>query len=350
VARAARAAADAPRVYPDPRGETELRTEIAACLAVARGFACTPSQIFITSGFASALAFAVRTLQLSGSSCWTEEPGYPIARRVLVESGIEPVAVTVDAEGLGVSEGIATAPHASMAIVTAGQQAPLGATLSPQRRHALLEWASRSGAWIVEDDYLSELQLRGRAEPALASLDRDGRVLHIGTFSKTISPSLRLGFLVVPPALVPRFTRVVATTALAPAPLIQHAVGEFLRDGHYLRHLRRMKRLYALRRDALAAGLDALSIQHVAAGLAVLLRLPPGLSDVEVARAAHAQGLAPTALSLWYAQPRPEHGGLLLGVTNLREEEVAESCARLRDVISQLEFKLAASPSSRPPA
>ena len=132
---------------------------------------------------------------------WIEDPGFPLTRTALGLAGMTVTAVPVDAEGLDVAAGVRTAAGAALAVVTPGQQAPLGMTMSLPRRLALLAWARRNGAWIIEDDYLSELQLKGRAAPALASLDHGGRVLHIGSFSKTISPALRLGFLVVPPEL-----------------------------------------------------------------------------------------------------------------------------------------------------
>ena len=156
---------------------------------------------------------------------------------------------------LDVAAGQCLAPDAALVLLTPGQQSPTGVTLSLARRLALLDWARRTGGWIIEDDYLGELQLKGRAAPALASLDQAGRVLHIGTFSKTITPGLRLGFLVVPPALAECFGTVAACLSPAPAPVIQRAVADFIAEGHFLRHLRRMKRLYAARRDALLAAL-----------------------------------------------------------------------------------------------
>ena len=335
LARAARTAASAPPAYPDARGEPVLRTAIAAYLAVARGLACSPAQIYVTGGLAASMALAVRTLKLTGEA-WTEEPGYPITRRLLVALGLAPVPVPVDPEGIDVAAGIAGAPQAALAVVTPGQQAPLGVALSPARRRALLDWAAHTGGWIVEDDYLSELQLQGRAAPALGAHDPAARVLHIGTFSKTISPALRLGFLVVPADQVARFDAAVALLGAAPAPLLQHAVAEFLQGGHQLRHLRRMKRLYAQRRDALAACLQAEALTHRAAGLALLLRLPPGLSDLDVAREARALGLAPVPLSLWYAKPGPEHMGLLLGVTNVHEDQAAAHWAALQALIGRM--------------
>ena len=201
LTREARRAAAAPVSYPDPRGDPDLRKEIAAYLGIARGIRCTPSQVLVTAGFSGALGLAVRGLQLEGKTAWMEDPGFPLTRTALGLAGMTVAAVPVDAEGLDVAAGIRSAAGAALAVVTPGQQAPLGMTMSLPRRLALLAWARRSDAWIIEDDYLSELQLKGRAAPALASLDHGGRVLHIGSFSKTISPALRLGFLVVPPEL-----------------------------------------------------------------------------------------------------------------------------------------------------
>lgn len=243
--------------------------------------------------------------------------------------------VPVDAEGLDVVAAIRYAPEAALAIVTPGQQAPLGMTMSLPRRLALLAWARKSGAWIIEDDYLSELQLKGRAAPALASLDHGGRLLHIGSFSKTISPALRLGFLVVPTDLARRFGDLAACLAPAPNAAVQRAVADFLREGHYLRHLRRMKRHYATRREALLRCLkelasDALTVEATA-GLAVVTLLPQSASDVDVALRALPFGLAPAPLSPWYAQS-PARQGLLLGVTNLNERRLPADCRRLSDL------------------
>ncbi|WP_226912808.1 aminotransferase-like domain-containing protein, partial [Halomonas sp. 3D7M] len=184
--------------YPDPRGESQLRKEIAAYLAVSRGLLCSAEQIIITNGYAGALGLALHLLRLDSQRVWVENPGYPLTRHALSLAGYTSVPVPVDDQGMCVEQGIALAADARLAIVTPGQQAPLGMQLSLNRRQALLIWARENAGWIIEDDYLSELQLSGQATPALASLDRDGRVIHIGTFSKTISPRLRLGFMVVP--------------------------------------------------------------------------------------------------------------------------------------------------------
>lgn len=185
--------------------------------------------------------------------------------------------------------------------------------MSLDRRLGLLEWASNAGAWVIEDDYLSELQLTGRAAPALASLDRGGRVIHIGSFSKTISPAIRLGFVVAPADLVRRFSEMAACLAPAPGPAIQVATAEFMQEGHYIRHLRRTKRAYAARQEALLdylrsrVGVD----RAEATGLAVLLRLPEDVSDVAAARAAFSFGMSPSPLSAWYVSSDDAASGLL---------------------------------------
>ncbi len=330
MARAARAAAAAPVGYPDPRGLPALRREIAGYLALARGIACSPAQIVVTAGFGGALNLAIRTLKLEGGSAWFEDPGFPLTRIALELTGIAPHPVPVDEEGLDVMAGLRSMPDAGLAVVTAGQQAPTGVTLSLARRLALLDWAQRSGGWIIEDDYLGELQLKGRAAPALASLDRAGRVLHIGTFSKTITPGLRLGFLVVPAGLAEQFGTAAACLAPAPAAVIQRAVADFMAEGHFLRHLRRMKRLYTARRDALVAALRQAAPAGCVVrpgGLAVMLDLPDGTDDIDIARRAVLRGLAPVPLSPWRKiVPKP---GLLLGVTNVPVERAGALCERL---------------------
>jgi GntR family transcriptional regulator/MocR family aminotransferase len=335
LARETRRAAAAPVTYPDPRGDPELRKEIAAYLGLARGIRCSPSQVLVTGGFSGALGLAIRGLQLGRMRAWIEDPGFPLTRTALGLAGVPVTAVPVDAEGLDIAAAVRTAPGARLAVVTPGQQAPLGMTMSLERRFALLAWARRTDAWIIEDDYLSELQLKGRAAPALASLDHGGRVLHIGSFSKTISPALRLGFIVVPPELGRRFGEVAACLAPAPAAAVQRAVAELLREGHYLRHLRRMKRLYAARRETLLRCLGEMergSIKvQATAGLAVVILLPKSTSDVDIALRALPLGLAPAPLSAWYMQPLQQQG-LLLGVTNLNERRLRADCRRLLEL------------------
>src|ERR1700743_861753 len=307
LAREPRRAAAGPVTYPDPRGDPELRKEIVSYLGLARGIRCNSSQVLVTSGFSGALGLAIRGLQLERTEAWIEDPGFPLTRFALGLAGMHVTAVPVDAEGLDVATGVQTAAGAKLAVVTPGQQAPLGMTMSLPRRLALLGWARRNDAWIIEDDYLSELQLKGRAAPALASLDHGGRGVHIGSFSKTISPALRLGFMVVPPELRRQFGELAACLAPAPAAGVQRAVAVFLRDGHYLRHLRRMKRLYAAQRETLLRCLGEIAPNSIkgraSAGLAVVILLPKSASDVDIASRALEFGLGPRPLSTWYVQP-----------------------------------------------
>ncbi|WP_164825465.1 PLP-dependent aminotransferase family protein [Sinorhizobium meliloti] len=322
--QAVRAESSAPAIYPDPRGELDLRREIAGYLAVARGIECSPSEVIITGGFASGLGLTLRVLGLEGRKAWMEDPGFPFTHRGLELARLSLAPIPIDADGIDVDHGIHHAPDAALVVVTPGQQAPLGPTLSLARRLRLLDWAAQTQAWVIEDD--------SRAAPALASLDRAGRVVHIGSFSKTISPALRLGFLVAPPALASCFAEVAACLAPPPGPALQLATAEFMRDGHYMRHLRRTKRVYSAQRDALLECLPHAGEAGVA-GLAVLLRLPDGAPDVAIARETLAFGMAPAPLSVWYASPNSARSGLLLGLATAPQRQLARSCDRLLGII-----------------
>jgi GntR family transcriptional regulator/MocR family aminotransferase len=331
--RAVRDDAMAPVGPADPRGHPELRAQIASYLAIARGIRCLPDQIILTNGYKNGLCLAVLTLQAFGRTAWMEDPGFPMARTGLELAGMKVVPVPVDGEGIVVADGVALAPDAAIAVVTAGQQAPTGVALSPRRRRALLEWAHREDAWIVEDDYLSELQLSGRAAPALAGSDPHGRVIHIGSFGKTISPALGLGFVVAPMSLAARFGEVAGYLCPAPNATTQLALASFIADGHYLRHLRHMKTLYRERRDALQTCLGDGGGAEAFAGLTVLKRLPVGIDDVALAARALEAGIAPVPLSVWSADPGRADPGLLLGVTNLRPGQLEKACAALNRLI-----------------
>jgi GntR family transcriptional regulator/MocR family aminotransferase len=334
-ARAIRAEASAAPLYPDPRGELDLRREIASYLAVARGLACSPSQVIITAGFGGGLGLTLHVLGLGGDKAWMEDPGFPWSRKALEVGRLRIAPIPVDADGLDIEHGLRVHPDARLALVTPGQQAPLGGALSLERRLQLLEWAARNDAWIIEDDYLSELQLSGRAAPAVASLDRAGRVIHIGSFSKTVSPSLRLGYLVAPARMVPQFAEAAACLAPPPGPSLQLAIAEFMREGHYIRHLRRTKRAYAAKQRTIVERLGALfqAEQITTPGLAVLLRLSPSTSDVRVAREISLLGMFPTPLSPWYASPDCAEQGLLLGVATAPTKELDRACERLARAI-----------------
>ncbi|KAA0697335.1 PLP-dependent aminotransferase family protein [Neorhizobium sp. P12A] len=334
-AHAVRAEASAPPLYPDARGELELRREIAGYLAVSRGINCLPSQVFITGGFGAGLGLALSVLGLEGHTAWVENPGFPWSRKGLELARLSLSPIPVDAEGIDIDYGLHHHPDAKLVVVTPGQQAPLGPTLSLERRLRLLEWAAANEVWVIEDDYLSELQLAGRAAPALASLDRDERVIHIGSFSKTISPTVRLGFLVAPVELISRFGETAACLAPPPGPAVQLATAEFMHEGHYMRHLRRTKRAYAAKRQALLDCLQAsVGVGRVAApGLAVLLKLPTGTPDLAIVREASMFGMSPSPLSAWYVSSDNAESGLLLGVATSPTKNLALACDRLFETI-----------------
>jgi GntR family transcriptional regulator/MocR family aminotransferase len=338
-AQAARAEVAAPAIYPDPRGDIELRREIAAHVALARGLECRPSQIFITTGFAGALGMTLRVLGAEGRQAWMENPGFFQSRKALELARLVPVPIPVDEDGIDVSYGIENAPDAALALVTPGQQAPLGATLSLKRRLELIAWAARTGAWILEDDYLGELQLHRRAAPALASLDRDGRVIHLGSFSKTISPALRLGFVVAPTTLAARFAEAALCFGSAPGPAVQRAIAQFMREGHYMRHLRRLKRIYSARSAALQTALEQKGYRTHIGGLSAIVHLADDVSDIDIAQNALGHGLGPSPLSPWFSAGTNHRSGLLLGIATVNEDQISAACRKLHQLIVASERK-----------
>jgi GntR family transcriptional regulator/MocR family aminotransferase len=322
-----------PQIYPDPRGLSSLRREVAGYLATARGLSCHPNQVFITSGFAGALGIVLGAMDFRGSKAFVEDPGFPRTRQALRQAGVDTIAAPVDREGVRLPF---TDSDARLAVMTPGQQAPLGMTLSAARRAEVLSWAHAADAWIIEDDYAGELQLSGRASPALAADDRFGRVFHIGSFSKTLNPGLRLGFLVVPPALTDLFATFVGHLAPAGSVVAQQAVQTFMAGGHFYRHLRRMKTLYARRKGLLVEHLRREIHPGVRCesegALSVRLFFPHSIDDVAIAAEAQKAALGVLPLSPWF-QARPLAKGLLLGISNVRDRSVREKCQTLSRVM-----------------
>lgn len=332
-ARAVRTEASASTSYPDPRGHHELRIQIASYLAIARGILCVPDQVIVTSGFRAGLALTLHVLRACGRTALIENPGFPMTRWGLELAGVKTAPIPVDLQGMEIDAATQLAPEAYLAVVTPGQQAPTGVAMSSERRNRLLDWAAQDDRWIIEDDYLSELQLTGRAAPALASQDTQGRVIHIGSFSKTLKPSLNLGFVVVPTEIASKFGEAAAFLSPSLAVATHLTVAQFIADGHYLRHLRHMKRLYATRRDALLRAMRGEAIEPTIAGLAVLIPCRPETCDVDIAQKAVASGLSPTPLSPWYANPTTAKRGLILGVTNLRETVAKQAWTALKPLL-----------------
>ncbi|MFI8481676.1 PLP-dependent aminotransferase family protein [Pseudomonas sp. NPDC078700] len=324
-------------VYPDSRGYAPLRMAIAAYLGISRGINCHPDQVLVCAGYRACLDLISHTLMRSGDKCWLEDPGYFMAREALKEGGAELVPVPVDDQGLDVAQGIARCPDARFAVVTPTHQSPLGMSLSLARRLALLDWASRTGSWVIEDDYDSEYRYQGKPLPALKSLDQQGRVLYTGTFSKVLFPGLRLAYLVVPAEQSQAFARQADRLHNHCPHLLQATVAAFLSEGHFARHLKKMRSLYARRRQWLIDALrqqfgDRLQINPHAGGMHLVAVLGEG-DDRLLAQRARAQGIAIEPLSHWYVEAKPKQG-LVMGFTNIiSARHASEVALRLAQVI-----------------
>ncbi len=312
-----------------------LRQAIARYLAIARGISCSTGQILITAGYQGALGLIARTLLVPGDAVWFENPGYFRARDALATAGATIVPVPVDRDGLDIHLAIERSPKARLVVVTPSHECPLGVTLSLPRRLELLAWAAKTRAWIIEDDYDSEFRYLGRPLPALKGLDDAGRVFYAGSFSKVLNPGLRLGYLVVPLSEVDRFYRAAELFAPSSSLLDQMVVADFMIEGHFARHLRRMRRLYAARRDALVSALrtvfdDRLALDVPAGGMHVIGRFSGRRNDAALAERAQREGLALLSSCL---VGRPSELGLLLSFTNIPVEEATREAQRLHRLL-----------------
>jgi GntR family transcriptional regulator/MocR family aminotransferase len=325
--------------YGDPFGMPELRTAVATYLRTFRAVRCSPEQIMITSGSQQALDLCVRVLLDSGDQVWVEEPGYWLVKQVLTAAGCRRVPVAVDGEGLNVELGIRLAPRARAALVAPSHQYPLGVTMSVARRLKLLEWASAAAAWIIEDDYDSEYRYDSMPIASLQGLDQSDRVIYIGNFSKVMFPALRLGYVVVPIELRERFAAVRQTMDICPAHLNQATMADFIREGHFARHLRRMKPIYGKRRDVLVTELErylsrCCQIVGSAAGMHLVLVTPARIDDVGIARKAASQSLWLSPLSASYAGTSAK-SGFVLGFGNTKESRIPRAVQTLRHLLGQ---------------
>lgn len=314
----------------DPLGWLPLRQAIAEHLALFRGMRAGAHQVIVTSGANEAVEVIARSLLKEGDRILVEEPGYPSLWRTLGELALEIVRVPIDGDGFDIAR---AGGKARAAAVTPSRHYPTGATMPLARRLQLIEWAIAEDAWIIEDDYDSEYRYRGRPLPALASLDERGRVLYVGSFSKTMLPGLRLGFLVVPAALADRFAATIAARTPRAALMMQPVLARFIAEGHLGAHIRRMRRLYAKRQAALIAALarhgrGILSAEPEPAGMHLVCTLTNGMEDREAEARARAAGLSAPALSAYFAGP-PTREGLLLGYAGFDEETIDDAIARL---------------------
>lgn len=333
IARHARHPAARHMAYGDPMGDMEFRETIAEYLSMARAVRCDPSQIMIVAGSQHGLQIAARTLLNDGDAVWTEEPGYPGAHRAFAIAGARAVPVPVDADGLDVEAGLARAPHARAAYITPSHQYPMGMTLSATRRMQLLNWAARHDGWIIEDDYDSEYRYAGHPIAAVQGLSAEDRVIYAGTFSKVLFPALRVGYLVIPKSLTAGFCAARDAIDLFPATLFQRALTDFIREGHFARHVRRMRMLYMERRALLIGALretagGKLDIVSAEAGMHLVALLPRGADDWAISRKAAAAGLSVQPLSLCCLE-KPKRPGLILGYGGTDARQIGAGVRRL---------------------
>ncbi len=319
--------------FGDPIGYLPLRRAVASYLSGARAVQCEAEQVIIVSGAQQALDITARVLIDPGDAVWMEEPGYPGAREAFAAAGARIIPVPVDSAGINIQMGITRCAAARLAYVTPSRQFPLGVTLTLARRLELLHWSRRAHAGLVEDDYDSEYRYSSRPIASLQGLDRDGRVIYVGTFSKVLFPSLRLGYLIAPAALVDTFTAARIIAAGQP-PLIEQAVlAEFITEGHFGRHLRRMRTLYEERRGILFTEVRRvlagfLDLAAAEAGLDVIGWLPPGVDDHQAAARAAAVGVETAPLSMFRRKPGKQ-GGLLLGFAAFAPHDIRSGVERL---------------------
>jgi GntR family transcriptional regulator/MocR family aminotransferase len=313
-------------------GYEPLRRAIARYVGEARAVRCEPEQVIVVAGAQQGLDLTARVLLDAGDSVWFEEPGYVGARGAFMAAGARLVPVPVDREGLNVSAGVRLNESARMAYISPSHQYPLGVVMSLARRLELLDWAGRTGAWILEDDYDSEYRFVGRPLASLHGIDAGGSVIYLGTFSKVLLPTLRLAYLVVPATLVETFLAVRAMADHQSPIVEQMALAEFIAEGHFSRHIRRTRVLYAERQAALVSAAGELEglleLSPSDAGLQLMGWLPPGVDDRAAGRAACDHDVDAWPLSSFCMHP-PERGGLLLGYSAWTPREIREGARKL---------------------
>ena len=317
-------------VYGDPAGDPALREAVAAYLGAARGVQCEAGQVVIVSSSQEALHLLAHLLLDPGDAAWLEEPGYYGARAALASAGASIVPVPVDDDGLDVAAGVALAPDARVAYVTPSNHYPLGCAMSLDRRLALLAWARRHDAWIVEDDYDGEFRYDGRPLTAIQGLDTAGRVIYAGTFTKSLYPSLRLAYVVLPPDLVAPFVAARTQVDGHPPPFLQRVTADFLRFGHFDAHLKRMRTLYRERRDR-AVRLLSKHVELGAANAGFRVVAFTSGDDRDLAERGARAGLELPTLSRLYSG-KPRHG-LVLGYMGLAPAALTQSVKALARLV-----------------
>jgi GntR family transcriptional regulator/MocR family aminotransferase len=319
-----------------PLGSQAFREAICSYLRTARGVNCDAGQVMVVSGSQQALDITARVLFDPGTRVLVEEPGYRLGGTVLAAAGCQLVPVPVDHEGMVIEEVLRRRQKARAAFVTPSHQFPLGSTMSASRRLHLLNWAQSTGGWIIEDDYDSEFRFESRPVASLQGLDANARVIYIGTFSKVLFPSLRIGYIVIPADLVERFIAVRLAMDIFPPYLYQEVLTDFMNLGHFGRHIRRMRQLYGERRAVLIESLHEefgarLEVQGAEAGMHLTVTMKDGVSDRAIAARAAAERLWLMPLSPAYLGRRARQG-FVLGFGSVPANQIPRAVRKLRAI------------------
>ena len=334
--------------YSDPRGTIELRKAICDYLQAARAVRCDPEQIVVTAGTQQAVDIVIRILPNRNREVWVEDPGYPLTRQALLAVGATVRPIPVDGQGIDVGTGIQSAPNACAVFVTPSHQFPTGVVLSMARRLELLTWARKKNAWIVEDDYASEFRYGGRPLASLQGLDDGERVIYIGTLNKALFPGLRIGYAVIPHALLRPFVAARYLMDRQPSTLSQAVVAAFMEEGHFAAHIRRMRLLYREQRDELVAALKSqlsadLTVDAPDQGMHLVAFTRRGLSDVAIERAGHQHGVVVRPMSRLYLAAAPR-SALVLGFSGHTRQTIVPAVERLARAV---EIQSRSSPRAR---
>ncbi|MFC7698379.1 PLP-dependent aminotransferase family protein [Bradyrhizobium sp. GCM10028915] len=326
----------APSGYIDPKGLLDLRLAITDYVRKARGVKCEPGQVVITAGTQQGVFLAATVLLADGDAVWAEDPAYPGIVAVLGNFNVQTSRIPVDAQGIDVHEGLVRCPKARVAFVTPSHQYPLGMPMSMARRTALLSWIRQNNAWIVEDDYDSELRYAGHPFPSLQGLDPT-RVVYLGTMSKVLFSSMRIGYAIVPLPLVDAFAGARALIDRHSPTADQYVLAQYMREGYFEAHIRRIRGAYAERRAALISAIKTelpswTALQPSDQGMHLVLWLPAGLDDVKLAEQAHKAGLVVRPISPMY-QDAPARFGLMLGFGGFSVAELQAAAVRLKGVL-----------------
>lgn len=324
-------------IHGEPGGHPRLRGAIASYVGVARGVRCDPEQVIVTNGSQQAIALAAHVLGGPGDSAAIEDPGYGGARFAIDAAGIKLIPISIEPDGLCVQQLPENRKEVRFAYVTPSHQFPIGVVMSVPKRLQLLDWAHRNGAWILEDDFDSEYRYQSKPIPALQGLDQNGRVIYMGTFSKVLFPSLRLGYMIVPLDLIDAFVAARWISDRSSPHVEQAAMADFIEEGHLARHIRRMRTLYMERRSVMIHMLrnelaDVVQCGDADAGMHTVAWLPADVDDVAVAKNAAEHGINLLPVSAFALRPLAR-GGLLLGFAGFPPRIISRALRELATII-----------------